>query len=307
MLLLIAMISLQVIWINHGWAVKSYVDHDYEYQFEKNTVVRKRNPSVLIDAFHNTIYQGDDHANHDLAIKQIMQEDGMDVGFLYERINNKLLNEIDALLIFGLRSNPSKGLLLLSEVDTLINWVKQGGSLLLVVGHYPNGDGAIGLFDRLGVEYKHGYANFPGLPGEKKNDLCSHFSLSKNNGLIKPHSIVKTSPKNLSVDTVHYLCGGALVRKPEDVVLALPAQTRIYYRDNSSRNLQEGERGNDYAAMLGFNYGAGKVVISSDLGLFRHRVKYFKNKKTPVTMNNPDNQNAALFVNVIRWLTNIGK
>lgn len=117
--------------------------------------------------------------------------------------------------------------------------------------------------------------------------------------------ISKASENNLPIHTVHFLCGSALSREPQDVVLAFPPATTMYFRNKTTGKLEERNTEASLAGMLGFDYGNGRVVIASDQGIFRHLIKSFDGAPLKVSMNHPENQNAALFVNTVRWLARL--
>lgn len=295
----------------HARSQSIYIDREFSYQFE--TLKEGHNTRVLIDAYHPTIYRGSDHSKHDLGIIDILKQDNFNVAFLNEPLTTATLdNSTDILIIAGMQGRsftpniPGNGLSLTNnEINALLQWLYSGGSLLLIVGHFPNGQGAIPLMDRLGVHYRNGYAHYPGLYGEKAGGICSHFTMTHTNGLLTKHPIISRSPRNLKINTIHFLCGTAIFRNPSDAVLALPRGTFIYYADTATGSLRPRERGNSYAGMLAFNFGKGRVAVASDRGIFRHLIKTFNGSKYQVTMNNPENQNAALFVNTIRWLSRL--
>jgi hypothetical protein len=283
-------------------SLEKKVDHSFQFEFTVTPIVHKK--KVLIDSFHATIYQGNEHKDHDLAIVDILNKDGFKVDFLSNKLDSSTLDKsVDALIIVGMRQSR------LPTVDSRTNkliadWVSGGGSLLLVLGHYPNGRALYPLLNRFGINYHPDYAYLPGLVGEKQSGRCSHFRFTKNNGGLSAHSILQRSRQNLEIERVDFLCGMALQRNQSDIVLAFPEGVQIVKR---SRVVPESTAVQDQllAAMLAFEFGMGRVAVAGDQGLFRHLIKQFKGAPLAVTMNNPDNQNAELFVNTMRWLGRI--
>jgi len=284
-----------------------YTTIDTEFSFVFTPLPRPHGSTVLIDSYHSTIFRNKLPGKVDTGIIDILQKDGFKANFLLQPLmENSLTKGTNIFAIIGMRNRRTRALSE-NEIVALKRWINGGGSLLLVVGHYPNGEGAIGLMKALGVEYLNGYANYPGLPGEKQDELCSHFTMSRENNLLTSHPVVaKSNPVMLPVNRVKYLCGGAVYRKPEDVILDMPAGTNIYYRneDNGHLELRESS-GQQSAGMIGFQYGKGRVAVAADQGIFRNLIKIFDGKRVYVTMNDPQADNAALFVNTMRWLAGI--
>lgn len=287
-----------------SFASETMVDHKFSFNF--SPFPRPHDTRVLIDSYHPTIFQNKSIDRIDTGIIDILQQDGFNVDYLQQPLTDVTLTEqINVLIMIGMKSRRT-GAISDEEILKLKRWLIEGGSLLLVVGHYPNGEGAVDLMKALGVEYFNGYANYSGLPGEKQDALCSHFTLSRENHLLSRHPVLDTdSPVTLPVKQVKYLCGGAVFRKQEDVILALPKGTNIYYRNAVTRRLELKDTGGSYAGMIGFQYGKGRVVIAADQGIFRNLIKTFDGKLVYVTINDPETDNAALYVNIMRWLAGL--
>ncbi len=93
-----------------------------------------------------------------------------------------------------------------------------------------------------------------------------------------------------------------MFRNPEDEILSFPNNT-INYSHSSSGRMTIKEYSDSYAGMIGFEYGAGRVIIATDQGMFRSLDLLLGDEKIPVTIHDPECENAALFVNCVRWLT----
>jgi hypothetical protein len=57
-----------------------------------------------------------------------------------------------------------------------------------------------------------------------------------------------------------------------------------------------------YSGMIGFEFGRGRVIVCTDQGIFRSLDLLIDNEKIPVTIHDPECDNAELFLNCIRWL-----
>lgn len=278
-----------------------YIDNDYDFQFVPVTV--KHNKLIKIDSQHHSLYAGHLHQFQDQGALKIMQRDGFRIDYINEKINSEVLSNTDILFMAGIgqkevqpgnwQSELSK-----DEISSVVAWVQGGGSLLLLTGHFPRGSGAKPLLDSLGVQYFPGYAHHEKFPG--RDSFCSWFVFTPAEGL-RSHPLIKR--QGVSISKVKFLCGSALSRRNEDVVLAMPENTRILKSAQNSKQVASQKQ--SYAAMIAFNFGSGRVVVASDLGLFRNWVGKDDKGIYYVTLNDPDADNAALLVNTLRWLAKI--
>ena len=265
-----------------------------------------RGTRVLIDRHHDTIYRtdGPDHGAH--VLLDIMRRDGFETTWLDTSLSLPRLNG-DILIIHGLPNDVDslgegadfwKSPLSDAEVEAVARFVANGGGLFLTLSHFPNGSGARPLLEAFQVRFRDGYAFHPDHPSfHDPGDKCSHFfGMSPDNGLLNPaHPLLAMGPPVRRVD---FLCGAIVFRRPEDVIIPFPAGTRNYNRDETIW-----EESDVYAAMIAFPYGRGRVVICTDQGMFRNFIFTFDHTKTVhVTITSPENDNANLFVNLMRWL-----
>ena len=281
------------------------VDLDFKHQFEP--VKQIHNTKVLIDKFHQTIYKTEDDSHGAHAMLDIMRQDGFKTEFTDKTINVSRATS-DVLIIHGLPNDKIvldentvfwKSPIKESELDSIVHWVANGGGLFLTLSHFPGGSGAKPLLEAFDVKFRDGYAYSSEFPSfVSKDGRCSNFfGMSERNGLLaKKHPIYA---KGLKIAKVDFHCGAAVFRHPEDVVIAYPKGTGNYNKQDTFHEVSD-----YYAAMIAFEYGKGKVVVATDQGMFRNFIFTFDEKeKVYVTITSPDNDNANLFVNMMRWLS----
>jgi hypothetical protein len=193
------------------------------------------------------------------------------------------------------------------EVEGITNWVFEGGSLLLFMSHFPSGSGGKPLLEAFSVKFRDGYAYHPDHPGLTPSTLCSWFTMTQENGLIhSAHPLLQNNKDaKLQVRQVNWLCGATVFRNPEDVILSYPAKTVLYTPEVGRDKRSISETSDQYAGMIGFTYGKGRVVVCADQGQFRNNIFRDKDRTIYVTISNPEADNAALLVNTMRWLGKI--
>lgn len=283
------------------------VDSDYKHDFEPLT--SNHGTHVLIDRFHQTIHTEEGYATGAHVMLDIMERDGFSVEYAETQLEYDLIADADILIIHGLPNDEIeldnggvfwKSPLSDTELDAIVRWVDQGGGLYVSLSHFPGGSGALPLLEAFAVKFRDGYIYSKEYPSftDPKDGRCSHyFGMSrKDNTLNSKHPIIKNG---LQVNKVDYHCGAGIFRNPEDVVLQFPPGSENYNKDDSIS-----EKSDHYAGMIGFNYGKGKVVIAADQGMFRDFIFTFDTgDQVYVTITGPDNDNANLFINMMRWLS----
>jgi len=295
-------------------SVEAEFDTIFKFQFEPIKVNHQKR--ILIDEGHNTIYSlsyGKDSAREML---RIMDVDGFEVAFTKNALDSTNLSKSkpDILIIHGipndkivLDSENKREILYKSpisnkEVVDIVKYVYKGGSLLVFLSHHPGGSGALPILEAFNIKFRDGYANHPKSPGYNCG-ICSQFIMTSKNGMINvDHPIFTTSvSEDLIPNTVKFLCGAAVFRNPEDTILPFPNNTTNYSRSSEGLNIEESS--DYYSGMIGFNFGTGRVIVATDQGMFRSLDLLLDGEKIPVTIHDPECDNAELFLNSIRWLS----
>ncbi|WP_319482197.1 hypothetical protein [uncultured Draconibacterium sp.] len=297
--------------------VEAEFDTIFHYQFEslRNTHHKK----ILIDQSHNTIYSLSYGKETAREMIRIMDEDGFNVQFTNQILDstNLTASKPDMLVLHGmpndkivLGSGDKKEVIYKSplsenEVMGVAKYVYNGGSLLLFLSHFPGGSGALPLLEAFSIKFRDGYAYHPNFPGHN-GGLCSHFLMTPENGMVNVNHPVLASRLSGEIlpETIKFLCGAAIYRNPEDNILPFPNNT-INFTPTHDGSVDIEETSDSYAGMIGFNFGAGRVIVCTDQGIFRSLDLLIDGEKIPVTIHDPDCDNANLFLNSIRWLAKL--
>mgnify|MGYP005988752017 CR=1 FL=1 len=314
LLILFNLIGVQIAFSQER-TVEAEIDTAYHFKFQPQKELHRK--SILIDASHNTIYSKTSGKLTAREMLSIMEKDGYKINFTKSRLNYDFLknSKSDLLILHGmpndriiLNSGKKKEILYKSplgddEVIGIAKYVYDGGSLFLFLSHFPNGSGALPLLESFSVKFRDGSAFHHNDPG-RNCGKCSHFVMTQKNRMINySHPVFKTSlSKTLLPETVKFLCGAAIFRNPEDNILPFPNNT-INFTPTTDGSLDIEERSDSYSGMIGFEFGAGRVIICTDQGIFRSLDIFIDGDKIPVTIHDPESENAKLLLNSIRWLT----
>ena len=292
-------------------------EFDTLFNFQFVPIKEEHNTKVLIDEGHNTIYSLSYGRETAREMLRIMNADGFEVSYTKDRLDsgNIAKHDPELLIIHGIPNDKiylddaeKEEVLYISplrnnEVEAIAKFVYNGGSLLMFLSHHPGGSGALPLLEAFNIKFRDGYANHPKSPGYNCG-ICSQFIMTQNNEMINlKHPVFNNSPQELIPDTIKFLCGAAVFRNPEDAILPFPNNTTNYSRSSTGLDIEESS--DHYAGMIGFEYGAGRIIVATDQGMFRSLDLLLNGDKIPVTIHDPECDNAELYLNCIRWLSKL--
>ena len=298
--------------------VEAEIDTLFRYSFEP--LPNRHSKKILVDTGHNSIYSVPSGKTTAREMFRIMETDGFNIQFTGQKLDSAHLAQTDPdlLLLHGmpnhltiLKSGDDEEVLYTSpmennEVAAIAKYVHRGGGLLIFLSHFPGGSGALPLLEAFSVKFRDGYAYHNQHHTSKKKGICGHFRMDASNGMLNPDHPVFTSSRDkrtLPV-RVRFYCGAAVFRNPEDEILPFPNNTVNYTKTGTGDTYME-ETSADYAGMIGFRYGSGRVIICTDQGIFRSLNIFIDGEKIAVTIHDPETDNAGLLVNTIRWLTKL--
>ena len=182
-----------------------------------------------------------------------------------------------------------------AEVQTVAQWVRDGGSLLLIADHYPFGSAAASLAKAFGVTMHGGFAEIANqYPGQ--TDPGS-IEFTRANGLLFGN--VVNDGRNLPerVNRVVTFTGQSLDGPPDAIVLLkLPVYAKEYVPPPP--NFEEKPAGD--AQGVAFEFGKGRVVVLGEAGMLTAQIEGGR----PFGMNS-DPENKVFALNVMHWLTRV--
>jgi hypothetical protein len=172
------------------------------------------------------------------------------------------------------------------EVTAIHNWVENGGSLLLILDHAPNGKVGEAIAAAFGIENRN-VGTYDPLSRDPAVDTTEATTLlfTRSKGLIGKHPIVN------GIDSITTYTGESLVGPPgSDVLLHLPATARDQdwlpetrqFRWRSAAGRTQG---------VAFDYGKGRVVMLGEAAITR-----------PKSLSQTNRGNWKFILNILRWL-----
>jgi len=289
-----------------------------------------RHPIVMIDEAHRnqfTMKQGY------RAFASLLSQDGLRVIPGSEAFSPQLLKTCQVLVVADAigsaaptAASARASAFRIPECDAVRDWVKEGGSLLLIADHAPYASAMDSLAVRFGVDMGKGYTlDTRRVDPESGNMGCILFARAKR--LLGDHAITRGRDKTERIDRVVTFTGqslagprgsvGLLVLSPSALDLPFSPDARREATPKARRMADTAAAVNAPGAVtavgrfqgLAFGFGRGRVVVLGEASMFgsqfvlgtdaRHRGK----ARLRIGLNRPDlDDNQQFALNVLRWL-----
>ena len=183
------------------------------------------------------------------------------------------------------------------ECDVVRDWVKGGGSQLLIADHAPFGAAAESLGQRFGIEMSKGYT-FDPENYFKESGSHSTLLFSRENKRLLDHPITNGRNAGERINQVLTFTGQSLKGPDGSSVLLLLAPTA---RDTPDRESHSSVSAAGRAQGIAFKFGKGRVVVLGEAAMLSAQVA--DAEKRPMGMNVPGSDNRQLALNIMHWLS----
>lgn len=296
-------------------ADRSFVPHVQHPAFQQ------RGPHVLIDAAHRNFHTADKRYR---PFAQLLSADGFRVGANTRRFNRSALPSNTILVVanaMGGGSVPAaydEPAFTEAECDAVVDWVREGGALLLIADHAPFGTGAAPLARRFGADMGKGYTEDPAHHADGWGSSTLVFS--RDTGLLRRHPI--TDGRNASeaaMRVVAYTGQSLTVPRGAHVLLALGGGAFDHPSPTAAQAAAEAEPGmawltavaglptrpaRDRAMGIALQFGKGRVAVFGEAAMFTSQTVAEAAGVRRMGMG-PDNDNEQLGLNVVHWLAGL--
>ena len=260
----------------------------------------ERGPIVLFDEAHRNIHK----ANHTYApFADLIQSDGYRLRRGRRLISEAELRGIDIVVIVNaLGGNERNDDYAFSEAEcaTLVEWVRNGGSLLLITDHYPTGSAVANLAERLGVSMSGGVTEdstsyderfdpshivFADLPAHPITRDVSRVLTFTGQSLSVPDVATPLLP--LSASAVDRAAAPRVERVGGDVLV------HVEYGPGSSAAGR--------AQAIAMDFDNGRVVVLAEAAMASAQLSAYDG--SPFGMNVSGNDNRQFVLNIMHWLS----
>ncbi len=277
-------------------------DPEFDTSVE-NPAYKKEGPRVLFDEAHHNFHTVDGRYK---PFVDLMLNDGYRVIRNRQPFNKSMLSGFKILVIsnaLGAEEDDEDGAddsaFSDAEIQIVHDWVKGGGSLLLIADHAPFGGAAAALATRFGVDMSKGYTF------DKENSVAespSQLIFSRENKLLGKHSIIEGRGENERVNLLRSFTGQSL-KGPDDSIAILKLSDGATDSPNYDSPTSVSAAGR--AQALALKFGKGRVVVQGEAAMLSAQVSGPENRQ--MGMNVPGNDNRQYALNLMHWLSGILK
>ena len=302
----------------------------------------QKHPRVSFDEAHFNFHTATGRYK---PLADLVRNDGYVVVPNKEKFQKKTLENYDLLIIanaLGAERQNSPGAdsqaFTDEECDVVRDWVRAGGSLLLIADHAPFGAAAETLGKRFGVEMSKGHTiDDSNYDREDENLNRSFLVFSRDNKLLIDHAITRGREASERVNRVVTFTGQSL-KGPEGSVAFLKLSDTAKDRQPPARDSQpitmdrlpNGQalppgmtiQGRPVgpavsaagrAQGLALRFGKGRVVVLGEAAMISAQVvsgpaaQLMGKTEVRMGMNRAGNDNRQLSLNIMHWLSGLLK
>jgi hypothetical protein len=268
-----------------------------------NPAYNKNGPRVLFDEAHYNFHTAEGRYK---PFVDLLLNDGYRIVRNREPFTKASLNSFKVLVIanaLGAEELDDTGAdgsaFTEEECQAVQEWVKSGGSLLLIADHAPFGAAAAALGNRFGVDMSKGFTYDPENSVDEKP---SHLIFSRDNKLLTTHPITEGRDQNERLNSVQSFTGQSL-KGPEDSVAVLKLADSA--KDKPNREADSSVSAAGRAQAVALKHGKGRVVIQGEAAMLSAQIAGVN--KGQMGMNVPGNDNKQYVLNVMHWLSGLLK
>ncbi len=186
-----------------------------------------------------------------------------------------------------------------SECDIVREWVKNGGSLLLIADEAPFGSAAENLAKRFGVIMSQGTVRDP---AHHETDNDAWIVYSRDNKLLMDHPITSGRDDAEKLNRVVTFAGQSLQGPEGSSILFRLSETAV---DSATPAAAKDSSAVGRAQGIALKFGKGRVAVLGDAAMLSAQLS--GREQSPVGINYPGIDNERLVLNLMHWLSGLLK
>lgn len=309
--------ALLLLFSGHLLAQEQIVDPNFTSKVD-TPAYQQKGPTIAIDEGHSNFHTASGRYR---PFAELLTSDGYTVRTSTGRFEADALSGIDVLVIANAlpqdQSDLSHSAFTEAECDVVRDWVRGGGSLLLIADHVPFGAAAASLASRFGVTLGTGIAfERAGTQG-----VTTQLTFTADTGSLGRHSILRGRGSAEEVRTIVTFTGqsmtipqtaaalmqfGANAREaatPDDLMAEIAAAR------SSGSPAEFGSRSRPIggsAQGIAMSFGRGRVVVLGEAGFLSAQIiRYPNGNEVRFGMNVAGNDNRQFVLNLLHWLSGL--
>jgi len=272
----------------------------------------EKHPKVLFDDAHNNSNTADGLYK---PFVTILENDGYKVDVNDDVIEQETLNKYDILIIVNAKGKEHKfdPAFTRNEQNNIYNWVKEGGSLLLIADHSPFGSAVADLSEKFGVIMTkgevHDSLNYDTTSTDKaqlvfsdENKLLPESPIKNGrNGNERVHRVITFTGQSLFVTDTNSI----ILKLSETAIDIIPDSTWdeksfIFFKNTYTR-FSDPIPSIGNAQCVAREVGKGRVVILGEAAVLTAQI----DEGLKFGMDNSKNDNKQFALNLMHWLSSI--
>jgi hypothetical protein len=274
-------------------------------------------PRVVIDQAHNNFHTASGRYK---PFADLIRNDGYGVREGTERFTQDDLHKLDVLVIsnaFGPEEARDSTAFASEEIAAVRDWVRSGGSLLLIADHWPCGGAAAKLSEAFGVDMAKGVTEdtvqcAPSTSAAGRREPSTLY-FTRGNGLLLDHPITNGRKPEDRVATVETFTGQSLSVPPGATAflkLSPTASDRgpVIREERVGQDVRVHVNYGDPVSAAGraqgvaLEFGKGRVVILGEAAMMTAQIS---GEGEAFGMNVPGTDNRKLALNIMHWLSRL--
>ena len=282
------------------------IDSSFTFNVRNPAYNLNKGPMIYIDEYHNNDMSLN---NRMFPLIEVLKNDGYQIKSFNEPISKLSLDKSKILIIIGAlhKTNidnwklPTPSALSKNEIPELLEWIDEGGSLLLVADHMPFPGAISKLSSHLGIEWLNGFVI------DSVNWGMSTFT--KKDGTLSNHPILNGRNNNEKVNSVatYYGSGFKLMDSTITGLFSfdnpdiVSYQTKEAWKMYPDTPITPSDQLFQAAVM---KRGQGRVAFIGEASLFSAQL--VGKNRNPVGINfQNENQNLQFVLNLMHWLSGV--
>ncbi len=269
----------------------------------ENPAYKREGPRVMFDEAHHNFHTTEGRFK---PFVDLLMNDGYRVIRNRQSFSKSTLGSFKVLVIsnaLGAEEDDDEGAdksaFTDEEIDAVQEWVKGGGSLLLIADHAPFGGAASALAARFGVDMSKGYTFDP------DNSVAgspTQLIFSRDNKLLANHPITEGRNDSERIKLLRSFTGQSL-KGPEGStgILNLSDTATDAPTYDSKTSVSAAGR----AQAVALKFGKGRVLVQGEAAMLSAQIS--GSEKHAMGMNVPGTDDKQYVLNVLHWLSGLLK
>ena len=280
---------------------QQFADPEFDANVDR-PVFTDRHPLVLIDEAHQNFHTAGGRYK---PFADLLTNDGYSVAPNTQKFTTQSLKDCTVLVVVNaqgaaqMRSpEAAKSAFEPAECSAVRDWIRAGGSLLLIADHHPWGASNEQLAAQLGVEMGKS-TTFD--PVNSETGAMAQLNFSRSNHLIGSHPILLGRDGSERIDRVLTFAGQSL-KGPSGSVALLPLSTSAADQPGPALPGRSGSAAGR-AQGLAFTLDKGNVVVLGEAAMLTAQVN--GRQRIRMGMNVPGTDNRQFALNTMHWLSRV--